>query len=130
MGIRLFSTCSLENDNPYGGGLFSGKYSHVAPFSSPRDPNPDPHNFKLQKIERVGRFVIALVEYPDCTTFEGRKILVFENVSTSKLKNAKVIDPHFCDSKKHISPVARFKPTNRGWEMACEFADMMSMRAG
>ena len=28
------------------------------------------------------------------------------------------IDPHFSDNKKYHSPIARFEPTDRGWEMA------------
>ena len=43
-----------------------------------------------------------------------------------KLKAQKVIDPHFSESKKYYSPIARFEPTMRGWGMAMKFMEMMS----
>jgi anaerobic ribonucleoside-triphosphate reductase len=83
-------------------------------------PNPDPNNFKVLDIYDDG-YIALLINYPDCTNYEGNKILVFDN--TIKIKdiiNLKSIDPHFCDGG-HISPIARFEPTKRGWSMAIEF---------
>lgn len=83
--------------------------------------NPDPHNFEIIKLERVGRFTIMLVQYPDCVNFEGRKILVFKTLTLGDPFRLKAIDPHFCDSGEHASPVARFVPTDEGWWFATEF---------
>jgi len=78
-------------------------------YTTPVAPNPNPRNFKIVRLEQVGRYIIADVKYPGCNTYEGHKILVFEGVSMSKVINAKVLDPHFCDDG-HLSPVARFRP--------------------
>jgi hypothetical protein len=87
-------------------------------------PNPDPKNFKIIKMESVGRFQILKINYPDCTNFEGNKILIYENRSMKELANLSFIDPHFCDSE-HISPIARFEPTEKGWAMAITFCNAL-----
>jgi len=51
-----------------------------------------------------------------CTNFEGVKILVFEGDFVLR----SVIDPHFSED---YSPIARFKPTERGMELARKFAE-------
>jgi hypothetical protein len=83
--------------------------------------NPNPKNFRIMQSEKIGRFVILLVHYPDCHNFEGDKILVFEDVSLATLQGLTSLDPHFCDSKAHSSPVARFVPTLNGWVYATKF---------
>jgi hypothetical protein len=83
--------------------------------------NPNPKNFRILQSERIGRFVILLVNYPDCNNFEGDKILVFEGVSVDELQSLTSLDPHFCDSKVHPSPLARFVPTLNGWVHATKF---------
>jgi hypothetical protein len=85
-----------------------------------RYSNPNPKNFKFKKIEEMELYTIVWINYPDCINYEGDKIMVFENTSIEDLANAKTIDPHFCDGD-HISPIARFEPTKRGWEMAVSF---------
>jgi len=86
-----------------------------------RLPNPNPNNFNITCARDIGRFIIAMVTYPDCTNFEGKKILVYENMSQAQLFQAARLDPHFCDNSSCISPIARFEPTKRGWEMAITF---------
>ena len=85
------------------------------------DRNPNPRNFQIQRIEKYKEFLITVVKYPDCTNYEGVKIMVFKNVSEDQLKNAISLDPHFCDNKLCISPIARFEPTQIGWNMAVSF---------
>ena len=85
-----------------------------------RFPNPNPKNFKFIKIERFEEFVIVMINYPDCTNYEGNKILVFDNITLEELANMEKIDPHFCD-KDHKAPIARFEPTESGWSMAQTF---------
>lgn len=88
-----------------------------------QDPrNPDPQRFRIVRIEQVGKFVIVKIQYPNCTNYEGNKVLVFEGVSIRTLKTLTAIDPHFCDSPRHLSPVARFEPTERGWSYARSLA--------
>lgn len=84
--------------------------------------NPNPLNYEIIKtFERVtGRrtnYLLVDIKYPDCTNYEGRKILLYENVSLCQLKLQKQIDPHFCESVDYFSPIARFEPTKEGWEM-------------
>lgn len=80
-------------------------------------PNPDPHNCEIKRYLAVGKYLIVEIYYPDCTNFEGNKILVFET-TIAKLKKQKAIDPHFSQSRKYIHPIARFIPTSKGWDMA------------
>ena len=102
----------------------------VGPFRStsscncawPRTPlrpaaNPDPTRFTIIAVEQFGVFCICTVEYPDCTNYEGRKVLVFYDVTEEQLRAQKTLDPHFCDNQ-HLSPVARFEPTERGLALA------------
>ena len=44
------------------------------------------------------------------------KIMVYE-CELGDLLRQKSIDPHFSDNKNFYSPIARFEPTIRGWEM-------------
>lgn len=81
--------------------------------------NPDPYRFTIEQTLNVNdRYLIALVTYPDCTTFEGRKILVFAGVTEDQLRSVQVLDPHFTRRKDVIAPIARFIPTRRGWAAA------------
>lgn len=94
--------------------------------SQPRLPNPDPKNFEIIDVEKIGDFLIADVDYPDCTNYEGRKILVFRSVPEKDIRSWKRIDPHFSGSRPDKSPVARFVPTKWGVEAARKFCKVMS----
>lgn len=83
--------------------------------------NPNPRRFQITRIETIGRFVIMKVNYPDCTNYEGDKILVYENASVSSLTSQNSIDPHFFECTEKPSPIARFKPTMLGWAYAVNF---------
>lgn len=89
-------------------------------------PNPNPLNFKILREEEVGRFLIVELRYPDCTNFEGRKILVYEGMTLELLHRCQRIDPHF-QEKPNISTfgcsllIARFIPTKEGWSYAQSF---------
>ena len=84
-----------------------------------RLPNPDPKNFNIIEAYEGQAGTALRVEYPDCTNYEGVKILVFREVRLSRLRKRKTLDPHFCDKGFHVSPFARFEPTDLGWEVAC-----------
>jgi hypothetical protein len=62
------------------------------------------------------------VVYPDCINYEGRKVMVYVNVTPEQLAAQTSLVPHFSADRGHLSPVARFVPTPRGWEMARLFA--------
>lgn len=100
MGLRLFgSSCSCD---------------------IPIDRNPDPRNFVVLRAIQCGKFVVSLIEYPNATNYEGKKILVFQDCDVEEIWSASFIDPHFCDHG-HLSPMARFVPTDEGWDMAIRF---------
>lgn len=89
-------------------------------------PNPDPRRWRLVErrlVERNGRkATLLLVDYPDCSNFEGRKIMVYEGDFTP----GPVLDPHFCEWPFHgQSPIARFPPTVRGGAIALRFAELL-----
>ena len=82
-------------------------------------PNPDPHSFKIIRAQSIGRFIVAEVFYPNCTNYEGRKILVFQNITETKLRGMSVLDPHFREEDSSL--IARFFPTAEGWKFAEHF---------
>jgi hypothetical protein len=83
--------------------------------------NPDPNNWTIMRTMEIGNFLILMIQYPDCKNYEGKKILVYEGVKLDELKKQKKIDPHFSDNRNFKSPVARFEPTDHGWNLAMFF---------
>lgn len=81
-------------------------------------PNPDPKNFKILKTFELGGFTVAEVQYPGCTTFGGRKVLVYTEDSM-ELQSVTSLDPHFLESG--LSPIARFPGDAQGWQDAIDF---------
>lgn len=90
--------------------------------------NPNPARFEFVRIAKVGKFFLTEIIYPDCSNYEGHKILVFDRMfkgkplTKKKIQNMKVLDPHFSNSKEYLAPIARFEPTERGWRMAIKLA--------
>ncbi|MFM1755424.1 MAG: Caulobacter phage CcrPW [Bacteroidota bacterium] len=83
--------------------------------------NPNPYRYKIVKYQKVNVACVVMINYPDCTNYEGNKILVYKShVEFQKLKKKGIIDPHFFE--KDISPIARFEPTEFGWDLAMQFA--------
>ena len=81
-------------------------------------PNPNPFKFVIIKHTEVGDFLVIKIKYPDCTNYEGMKILVFRGIGIQDLYRQNSIDPHFSDNKRYHSPVARFEPSEWGWKAA------------
>lgn len=104
MGLSPFRGCSLTRTAPA--------------------PNPDPSNWKLLRTIRFKYSTVVKIQYINCTNFEGEKILVFEHNVGWKLDTTKPLDPHF--SMRPDAPIARFTPTEKGWEHALEFAEGLS----
>lgn len=88
--------------------------------------NPDPSNFIIMQYKFINRYTILKVKYPDCTNYEGEKILVYdEGFNVDELIRSKRLDPHFFTEGD--SPIARFEPTKRGWTMAEIFVHAMGI---
>lgn len=141
MGLGQFSSCSIKHSKDLPTiyvncchEVFSeGKHGQASLHSVKKQkawskqrkkyplPNPDPNNYQIVQLQRVGAYVVVKVHYPDCTNYEGNKIMIFENVTVRTLRETKILDPHFCDSGNHISPIARFAPTKQGWKHAVNF---------
>lgn len=90
-----------------------------APVVSKKLPNPDPKNFKIITDEHIGEYNLVVIQYPDCTNYEGKKVLLYTNKDWEKIKKHKSIDPHFCEN--HPCPVARFAPTEEGLTLVYNF---------
>ena len=83
---------------------------------------PDKHNFEIKRVFFLSGspFVALTVNYPDCTTFNGKKVIVLNLPGDNCwrinfFKNIKDLDPHFLEDGKVF---ARFLPTESGWETA------------
>lgn len=85
---------------------------------------PKPNKYDILQTIQVGSHLVLVIKYDACTYYEGKKILVFEDITLEKLleRNNNLIDPHFCDNTNFVSPVARFEPTENGLDMAIQFA--------
>lgn len=87
------------------------------------DGNPNPKNFKILRSVDIGSYVVAEIHYPDSNNYEGHKICVYDNGSSQMLSRYVELDPHFVDpSERTMTPIARFRPDEKGWAMACAFA--------
>lgn len=97
MGMKLFSGC---------GAIVTG--------------NPNPKRFIIVSIIE-GKNTYAEIYYPDCTNYEGRKILVYAGKVAGILQQAKEIDPHFQESGLNL--LARFAPTEQGKRLAIKLCE-------
>ena len=100
-------------------GLYFGHSSLRSSYEEPKGilkpvAQPDPYNFKIIKEVSGNDCVLAFVNYPDATNFEGNKIILIRG--TTSLKGMKALDPHFlkCSS---IEVIARLRPTDEGWNL-------------
>lgn len=70
--------------------------------------NPDPTKFKIVDFHELDNgYMVAWINYPNCSNFEGNKIIVFRDMNKKKLLALSKLDPHF-DKANNI--VARFRP--------------------
>lgn len=107
--------------------LFSDSSSCTSRFTKDTltAPNPNPFNYYIRSIEQVKGNVVAQIVYPDCTTYEGMKIILFKNADVGKLKNLSAIDPHFLEDCEEYKVFARFEPTQEGYNAAITLAFML-----
>lgn len=103
-------------------GVSMGAHGLVNFSSGCEKTNPNPQNFEIICLSEVCGHSLALLSYPNCTNYEGRKLLFFRNVGNDIIKGMKSINPHFLKGKG-IYPFARFEPTEAG----ARAAEMMAM---
>lgn len=108
MGCAFFGTSSKCNCEP-----------------SKPDINPKPNNYTIKNCRIFGTFAVIRILYPDAKNFEGMKIIVAEKKWLEKARHNHSIDPHFGEKSGII---ARFVPTDEGWEMAKDFARGLSRK--
>jgi hypothetical protein len=90
-------------------------------YDAPTTGNPDPRKFTILKSQQYGpHFCVIKIQYPNCTNYEGVKILVFKELLAHVL-TSEMIDPHFMENSKRPSPIARFQPTDEGWADALSY---------
>ena len=100
--------------------------SYDTKSKEPANPgNPDPKRFRIDKHARIGNYLILCVVYPDCRNFEGKKVMVFKDLTIRQVENFESLDPHFSNSKDFASPIARFLPTMEGWHHARQFCKLL-----
>lgn len=91
---------------------------------------PDADNYQIVDSEQVGSTLCLKVKYPSCAkcSYEGTKVMVFLDTTTSDALKWTRIDPHFRDSKaarqpyEAPSPEARFPASDQGWGDALAYA--------
>ncbi len=131
MGLGFFKkTCCLTPPNMYASGR---SIRDLGKPIKPIYPNPNPARFSIKETIQIGKVLVAKVHYPDCTNYEGVKVLVFSNCKDEDLRKRKTLDPHFSPFhyvetyNLHLNgPIARFEPSDKGWELAIKFAEMIS----
>jgi hypothetical protein len=116
--INLFSSCSCNPGSKPAGFAYSDRAA--------QNTNPDPRHFSIEKITKVGKHVVVRVRYPNCQNYEGEKVLLIRNTTEKQVRAATFLDPHFCESSIHLTPFARFEPTEAGWQAAITCAVMLT----
>lgn len=96
-------------------------------WSLPVGGNPNPHRFTIKDSYSIDELYCALkVVYPDCSNYEGNKVLVFKGYTLESIKSMKYLDPHFSSDKTTPTPFARFEPTAEGWEYAKKLVNRLA----
>jgi hypothetical protein len=88
------------------------------------DTNPNPKNFKVLLVNKVGKNLVVKIKYHDCINYDGVKLLVYKDLTIDKLSDLKVIDPHFLE-RTGVYPFARFEPTEDGYKLAIKLAKLI-----
>lgn len=88
-------------------------------------PNPNKYRYTIEGLEKMGGYVLVLVHYPDCTTFKGRKIMLYRD--TDDLTKRTDLDPHFLEHE--WAPIARFPANDEGLELGRLLMKTLSEKA-
>ncbi len=81
-------------------------------------------NFKVLRSSQIGKNLLVEIQYFEFSNFDGKKIMLYENMDIKKLLLEKEINPHFLDDKIR-SPIARFRATEFYWIFAENFLKYM-----
>ena len=87
--------------------------------------NPDPYDFRIDRHKEIGDYLIVLVVYRGVRNYEGKKVMVYKDLTFKKIQTFTSLDPHFSENTKYASPIARFKPNMVGWAMAERFVNCL-----
>lgn len=90
-------------------------------------PNPDPKNFKIEAVsvaKNKRSIVVVEATFPGCTTFGGKKIMVYEATLARFALPVRELDPHFTESDPTL--LARFPANDQGLQDALDYAEMKS----
>lgn len=79
----------------------------------PVAPEPKPDDFRIVSAVEVNGWSVVMADYPGCTTFQGRKLMVYACLPDQVRAQAR-LDPHFSDRAGELFPIARFEPTPAG----------------
>jgi hypothetical protein len=71
--------------------------------------NPNPYRFRVIWAEVHNGHTVMMVNYPNCTTFNGDKLLLLRGIWPITMRK---LDPHFLDALHPV--IARFLPTTEG----------------
>jgi hypothetical protein len=110
-------------------GSSSGNCSPSYTKKSETTPNPNPHRFTIKEIWSSGHASILWVNYPDCTTFNGDKIMVYCGLYWDRLLEKKALDPHFIIDDMNY-PLVRFRGNHHGLEWAKSFVESALLTSG
>lgn len=113
-------SCSSHKDHE----RLYGSSSYTAPTT------PDKYKYEIEEVERVGNHLVIKALYPNCKScaYEGRKVMVFLNVTEGEALRWREIDPHFRSPQQLRAkteappPAARFPASPEGWADALTYA--------
>lgn len=79
--------------------------------------DPQPGRFEVIRVIEHRPYIVAEVRWPDAKNYEGRKCMLYR-ATEAELRAARRLDPHFQEQRGPLVPIARFEPTELGWEAA------------
>lgn len=97
-----------------GCGPFKTCRTNASPTATPPNPSPDRWTY-LDHAQYADAYALK-VRYLDCTNYEGVKVMVYRGQYRPRPR----LDPHF--TRDTDSPIARFRPDEVGWRLACVLA--------
>jgi hypothetical protein len=77
-------------------------------------------NYTILDYYQKTNAIAVKMKFKNFENYEGVKILIFKGKKINHVLEMEFIDPHFCENQKH-SPIARFEPTDEGWQCAKMF---------
>ena len=104
----------------------SSEYTKETPIKE-SSPNPNPFKYTLKGYYKSGNYLVTVLKYAGCTSYNGLKILVW---NTSKfdvmthISANKPIDPHFLQENPAL--IARFPASMSGYKDAQVFVELLN----